>query len=211
MLGKLGGAAVAVASFLLMAGTVVPAYGSAATWSVKPGGKVSGSSPEVALTDTGTHQSFVCNTVPPSPTAFVKMTFKTGSGLRGSEIGKVTSLTFARGCPFKVKDAGLPWKLSALSYDKAKGLTSGTISGIHVSISSPDFPCTAELDGTGTAKHNGEVDFTYSNKTHKLTALAAGGNLHFYKASCPGVFKSGDKATFSGAYHLKPALTIAGR
>jgi len=190
----------------LSAGSAVAATNAAvaATWTVKPGGSITAKAGKTTLKDTKTGTVLTCK----SSTG--KGTVKKGSGLSGSGIGSITSMTFSTctgplSLTFTVKTSHLPWKLNAVSYKS--GVTTGTITGIHATLSGPG--CTATVDGTGATKNNGMVKATYTNSTGKLTTLTTGGNLHVYNVSgCAGLINSGDASTFSGSYAITPKQTI---
>jgi hypothetical protein len=109
---------------------------------------------------------------------------------------------------FTVTADDLPWHINAVSFNSATGTTTGTLTGIHASLSGAG--CTAVVDGTGATAHNGKVTITYTNSTHTIKVLTAGGNLHIYNVSsgCLGVIHSGDGATQSAAYAISPAQKI---
>jgi hypothetical protein len=88
-------------------------------------------------------------------------------------------------------------------------VTHGTITKIHVSISSSE--CNAVIDGTSGTAHNGKVAITYSNSTHKLAILPTGGNLHVWDVSgCLGAISNGDAGTIKSTYAVTPAQTSSG-
>lgn len=173
-----------------------------ATWTVKPGGKISFSgSAQVKDTKTGTIAK--CTSVKMSGTV------KSGSGLSGTGIGTLTSATFSNcnvgGIGVTVAVKGLPWKLNATSFKS--GVTTGTISGIELVASNP--ACSATLDGTAAGKHNGVTKLTYTNSTGKIALLGPGGNLHSYKVSgCLGAIHNGDAQQASGGGTVTPKQTI---
>ena len=104
-----------------------------------------------------------------------------------------------------MKTGHLPWKLNASSFKS--GVTTGTITGIHATLSGP--ACTATVDGTGASANNGKVKVTYTNSTGKLKVLASGGNLHVYNVSgCAGQINNKDATTFTGTYTVSPKQTI---
>jgi hypothetical protein len=181
-----------------------PALASnAKTWTVKPGGSITGKAGTTTLTDTSTKTTLTCKS------SSAKGTVKKGSGLSGTGIGSITSLSF-KNCTgplnitFTVKNSHFPWHLNAASYKS--GVTTGTITGIHATLSGPS--CSAVVDGTGATKNNGSVTATYTNKTGKLATTGAG-NLHIYKVKgCAGLVKSGDGSSFKGSYTLTPKQTI---
>ena len=183
--------------------STAPAF-AATTYTVKPGGNITAKAGKTTLKDKNTGSTLSC------ASSAGKGHVKSGSGLSGKGIGKITALTFAKctgplGLHFTVKTTHFPWRLNAKAYKN--GVTTGTVTGIHALLSGPS--CTATVDGTGAAKNNGMVKVKYSNKTGKLTTLAAGGNLHVYKVhGCAGLIKSGDATTFSGSYALTPKQKI---
>jgi hypothetical protein len=179
---------------------------AATTWTVKPGGAVTGTSGTTTLKDTKTGNSLTCKS------SSTKATLKKGSGLAGAGIGSITSVTFTT-CTgplmltFTVKSNDLPWKLNAVSYNKTTGVTTGTITGIDATLTGPS--CSATVDGTAAGKHNGMVTGTYTNSTGKLAVLATGGNLHIYNVvGCAGLIKSGDPSEFTATYTISPKQTI---
>jgi hypothetical protein len=176
----------------------------AATWTVKPGGAITGSAGTTTLKDTSTGNTLTCKSSKATGTV------KSGSGLSGTGIGSIKSATFTTctgplGLTFTVKTSHLPWKLNAVSY--SSGVTHGTITGIHATLTGPS--CSAQVDGTGATANNGKVSGTYTNSTHKLKILTTGGNLHVYNVSgCAGLINSGDSTTFTATYAITPGQTI---
>ena len=135
---------------------------------------------------------------------------KKGTHTSGAGLGSITSLGFSSctgplGLTFKVKSSHFPWHLNAVSYKS--GVTTGTITGIHATLSGPS--CSATVDGTGATKNNGRVKATYTNSTGILKVLTSGGNLHIYRVSgCAGLIHTGNSATFSGSYKVSPKQKI---
>jgi hypothetical protein len=194
-----GGAAAALTVALCAAPSSAT---TASTWTVKPGGKASGSgAAQVKDTKTGTVAK--CSTLKLTATA------KSGTGLPGAKLVKITAATFT-GCtigPISVSVAphGLPWYLNAVSY--SSGVTTGTVTGIDLVATATD--CSATLDGTAGGADNGTVKGTYTNATGKLALLAAGGNLHAYNVSgCLGLINDKDPAQASGSLTVTPKQTI---
>jgi hypothetical protein len=179
------------------------------TWTVKPGGAVNGTAGTTTLTDTS--QKPPNNTVVCTSSA-TKATLKSGSGLSGTGLGSITSASFTNctgplGFKFTVASK-LPWHLNATSYNSTTKTVTGTITGIHSTLTSGTI-CKAVVDGTSGTANNGMVKITYSNSTGKLTVLTTGGNLHIYNVvGCAGLIKSGDASTFSGVYTISPKQTI---
>lgn len=164
---------------------------SAASWHVSPGGNFTAKSGTTTLKDPTTGTTLACKS--------------SGAGL-----GSVSSLSFSSctgplGLTFTVKSSHLPWKLNGVSY--SSGVTTGTITGIHATLSGPS--CKATVDGTGASKNNGMVKATYTNSTGILKVLTSGGNLHIYNVSgCAGLIHSGNTSTFSGSYKVSPKQKI---
>jgi hypothetical protein len=206
------GAAAVAGSFLAVSIGVGPALAAGPSWTVKPGGVVTASSTNLGITDTTKPRS-----EDPLPTichSSLKVKLKSGSGLAGKSIGSIKSASFpVRDCLWNLgltvtmKPSGLPWQLSAQSYDKVTGTTSGTITGIHIKMTTSG--CAAVVDGTGSSKDDGQIDFSYVNKTHKLTFPKSGGNLHYYSVNgCSGIVESGDSANLHATSTASPAQTI---
>ena len=176
----------------------------AATWTVKPGGSITGNAGATKLKDTKTGSTLSCKS------SKATGTLKSGSGLSGTGIASIKSVTFTTctgplGLTFTVKTSHLPWKLNAVSYKS--GVTHGTLTGIHATLTGTG--CSATVDGTSATANNGKVSGTYTNSTHKLTILTSGGNLHVYNVSgCAGLINSGDPTTFSGSYAISPGQTV---
>jgi hypothetical protein len=179
--------------------------GVAATWTVKPGGAIAASAGVTTLKDTKTGSVLTCKT------SSGKGSVKSGSGLSGTGIGSITALSFNTctgplGLTFTVKTAHFPWHLNAVSYNSATGTTTGTVTGIHASLSGPS--CSAVVDGTSATANNGQVTATYTNSTGKLATTGAG-NLHIYSVSgCAGLIANGDGSSFKGSYAVSPKQTI---
>lgn len=178
--------------------------GSKGTWTVQPGGKFSGKSGTVNITDTSTGTVITCKT------SALTGTLQTGSGLTGTGLGSVTGLSLSgcagpAGLAFTETSNALPWALNAASY--TGGVTSGMITGIDATLTSSG--CSATLDGTAAGADNGQVGITYSNSSGQLAVLATGGNLTFSAISgCLGLISNGDAATASATYTLSPKQKI---
>ena len=137
-----------------------------------------------------------------------------GSGLAGAGLGTVTSLAF-KGCMVSGITVAVTitgkMPLNATSFNKTTKVASMTITKIHGTFSVSAISCTATIDGTGAAAHNGMVKATFSNTTDTLKVLATGGNLHLYNVSsgCSvGGVSSGDAVNFTGGYKFTPKQTI---
>jgi hypothetical protein len=203
--GLIAGAAAA----LMIGASVAPALAATPTWTVKPGGNISAKSGTTVLTDTKTHTVLKC------ASSSTKATLKKGKRLSGAGIGSITALSFTKctgpfGLTFTVKSSAStkhPWKLNAVSYNRKTGVTSGTITGIHATLSGTG--CSAVVDGSGGAKNNGSVHVTYTNKTHKLAVVTAHSGLRIFDVKgCLGLIGNGQASTFTGTYVVSPGQTI---
>jgi hypothetical protein len=189
--------------------SAAPAF-AATTWTVSPGGAITGKSGTTTLKDTTTGNSQTCESSSTSGT------LKSGSGLSGTDLGSITALSFKTctgplGVTFTYTSNDLPWHLNAVSYDSSTGVTTGTITGIDLTLSGPS--CSADVDGTSADSHTGKVNTTYTNSTGKLKVLTTGGNLHFYDViGCgfTGGINNGDTFTFNPTYTVTPKQTITG-
>jgi hypothetical protein len=176
----------------------------ATTWTITPGGAVTGSAGQTKLTDKNNGQVLTCAS---SATA---ANLKKGSG-QTNPIGKITSATFTKctgpgGLVFTVTTSAsttTPWKLNGSTF--SSGVTHGSITGIKASLSGSG--CSATVGGT-TATSAGKVTGTYSNSTGILKV--SGGNLHVWNvaAGCLGLINTGDATTFTGNYTISPKQTI---
>ena len=197
----LGGGAAALAMGL---GAATATATTAGTWSITPGGAVTGAAGQTTLKDTKTGTVLKCKS------SATKATLKKGRG-QANPIGKITSVTFTSctgpgGLRFTATTSASrahPWKLSAGSFKN--GVTKGTISGVTAALSGNG--CTATVAGT-SARSPGKVTGSYSNRTHVLSV--SGGNLHVWNVSsgCLGLIKTGDGSSFAGGYKIKPPQTI---
>jgi hypothetical protein len=189
----------------LSAGSAIAATNAnvAATWTVKPGGAITAKAGTTTLKDTKTGTVLTC------ASSSGKGSVKKGSGLSGTGIGSITALSFSTckgplNLTFTVHTTHFPWHLNAASF--ASGVTTGTITGIHATLSGPG--CSATVDGTGASANNGKVTAKYTNSTGKLATTGAG-NLHVYNVSgCAGLIHSGDASSFKGSYAISPKQTI---
>ena len=189
----------------LSAGSAIAATNAkvAATWTVKPGGAITAKAGKTTLKDKKTGTVLTC------ASSSGKGTAKKGSGLSGSGIASITTLGFSNctgplNLTFSVHTTHFPWHLNAASF--SSGVTTGTITGIHATLSGPG--CSATVDGTGASANNGKVTAKYSNGTGKLSTTGAG-NLHVYNVhGCAGLINSGDASSFVGSYAVSPKQTI---
>jgi hypothetical protein len=193
-----------VAALAIGIGTTAAGATTATTWSISPGGAVTGMAGTTTLKDTATGTVLQCVS---SATA---ATLKKGKG-QTSPIGKITSVTFTSctgpaGLKFVATTSASPsnpWNLNARTFKN--GVTHGTITKVTASLSGNG--CTATVAGTSPSS-TGTTNGSYSNNTHVLTA--SGGNLHVYNVSsgCLGLINTGDATTFTGKYTISPKQRI---
>jgi hypothetical protein len=184
-----------------------PASAAAKTWTIKHGGTVSATAKSFILTDTTTGGSLPCTS------SAVKGKLKSGKGLSGTDAGTLTSASVsdcrAEGVGITLKAAHLPWHLNLVSYNSAKGVTTATVTGIHITVAVPALGCTAVVDGTSGSADNGTLQVTYTNKTAKLTTLKTGGKLRIYDVhDCHGLISNGNSVAITASYTVTPAQTI---
>jgi hypothetical protein len=201
----------APSAFAASAQATGPARTSSESWTVTPGGTIKGSSGPATLQDTNTGSTISCKL------SKAAGTLKSGSGLSGTGLGSLTSVTFSDctvpgGLTFVIETSAAktsPWSINAKSYDSGSGVTSGTITGIGATLSASG--CSATLAGP-TATAAGTAEITYTNSTHQLQLLGrSGGNIHIWNVSgCFGLFSNGDAMTCKATYKIQPAQTITG-
>jgi hypothetical protein len=183
----------------------------AATWTVKPGGSVTGKAGTTTLTDKSTGAKLTCTD---SPGSKAVGSLKSGSGL-SNPIGSLTSVTFSNctgpgGLGFTVKTTATTthkWPITATSFSAGK--TTGNISHIHATLTGTTISCKATIDGTGASANNGKVTITHVNSAPAKLKVTGGGNLHAYNVSgCLGAINSGDATSFVATYTLNKGQTI---
>lgn len=206
-------ASIVIASATLAAAfgiSAAPAFAAARTWTIRPGGAIAGRAHAATLRDTTTGASLTCTS------STLKGKLASGRRRSGHDAGTVTAFRLS-GCSIegtvaKIAPAHLPWHLSLVSYKSAKGVTTATLTGIHLALSDPTAHCSAKVDGTAANAHDGKITVTYANKTGKLTTLTTHGNLHLYDAStaCEGVIANGNAMAISTTYKVSRKQTITG-
>lgn len=179
---------------------------AAATWTVRPGGSLMAKSGNFTVTDTKTGAMFTC------VSAVLTGTLNGGSGLPGTGIGSVTTVSIGA-CGnlgmFTVTPGGLPWHVNLASYDATKGVVTGSLTHLQFHLTGNSFSCHAVIDGTSGTARDGIVKFSYANGSAVLSAVPAGGNLHFYRiAGCAGIILPGDPATVRATFAVSPKQTI---
>jgi hypothetical protein len=196
-------AALATATVL----AAVPASAATRTWTISRGGAITATTKSFTLEDLAKRESLTCKS------AVAKAKLKSGKHLSGVNAGTVTSAAVT-GCVFDVfavsiKAAHLPWHLNLVSYNAAKGVTTATLTGIHLTVAVPTIGCTAVVDGTSGKADNGTLEATYTNKTGKLATLKTGGKLRLYDVkNCDGVVNNGDSIAIIATYTVSPKQKI---
>jgi hypothetical protein len=199
-----------IAAVAAAAGMVAPSASAATkTWTITKGGAVKAASKNFTFTDVTAKAHLSCKA------ATAKARLKSGRHLPGANAGLVTAAT-ASGCAVAgftvtISPGHLPWHLNLVSYNAKKGVTTGTLTGLHLTFGVPLIGCTAVVDGTGKKPaNNGRVAVTYTNKTGALAILKTGGNLHLYNVAkaCAGVVKNGDSIAVAGTYTVTPKQKI---
>jgi hypothetical protein len=178
-------------------------FAAATTWTVSPGGSITGQAGTTTLTDTTSGRSVSC------VSSKLSGSLRSGKGLPGGGLGTFTSVLFSN-CTMASLTIGMStaggWKLNASSYNSATGVTSGTITGINLFVQ--NSACQAVVDGTRAIANDGKVGITYSNATHVLKILRKG-NLHVFNVhGCGGALSNGDAATITGSYKVSPLQKI---
>jgi hypothetical protein len=190
---------------------------AATTWTVKPGGSVTGKSAKTVLTDKNTGVALTCVSSPTLPASKAVGSLKSGSGL-ANPIGKLTSVTFNNctgpaGLTFSVKTSASktnPWPINATSFSSSTGTATGNISHIHATLTGTNISCSATVDGTGATANNGKVTIKHSNGSPAKLKVTGAGNLHVYNVmgACVGAINSGDATSFVATYTLSTAQKI---
>jgi hypothetical protein len=188
-----------------------PTQAAAESWTVTPGGAITGTSGQAVLQDEDTGSSIICTR---STTAG---SLKSGNGLPGAGIGSLTSVSFSdcagpTGLTFVIQTSASkqnPWRLNAKSYAPASGQTNGTITNIMATLTSQQ--CSATLAGPA-ASTPGTAEVTYTNRSNQLQLLSrSGGTIHIWNVSgCSGLFDNGDTMYCKIVYKIQPRQTIIG-
>jgi hypothetical protein len=201
-LGKALIVTAAMASVIAMAAAPTLAT-TATTWTVKPGGTIAAAAGTTTVTDSTAGQSVTCTS------SSAAGSLKSGSGLSGTGIGTVTSISFNNcsvlGMSVTVTLTGT-MPINAISYNSTTKVVTEKITKIHGSLNASG--CSATIDGTGATANNGMVKAKFMDTGSKLKALPSGGNLHLYNVNCFGVINSGDSVDFSTTYKVTPAQVI---
>lgn len=201
---------------VLSSGAIVLALGistsaatatTAATWTIKPGGTVTGTSGTITVTDTTTGAQMKCTS------SSLGATLKSGSG-KINPIGQITAVAY-NSCTTAGVGAGVtatasstnPWHLRGSTY--SSGVTHGSIgnAGTSFSITGPLGTCSGIVAGT-SATTPGKIGVTYKNANGSL--IMHGGNLHAWNVTgqCLGSLHTGDPMTVVGTYIISPRQTI---
>jgi hypothetical protein len=194
----------ALAGGAALLGLTAPAAATtASTWTITPGGDITGRSGIIALKDTSSGTALQCRS------STIGATLKSGHH-QANPIGQVTSVTFAPcdgpdGLDFTVSATASParrWPVTADTHRRR--VTRGTIGNIKLDITGTG--CRATVGGT-TAGSPGTAGFRFINVEDALEI--GGGTLHAGDVSgCPGLFVGGDAFTWTGGYKVVPPQTV---
>jgi hypothetical protein len=214
-LGLLSGGATALALSLGVAtvsAAPISASTLAATWTVEPGGTITGTTGSVTFTDTKSGVVLTCTS------SMLNGKAKKGSGLSATALIRITALTFT-GCTaadraFTVTANVNPdaqyYVLNALSYNSTDGgTTTATIKDLDFSASA--VGCTFSGDGkSGADSYTGKVTATYSNSADTLAVSPTAGGLKIWDVQgCFGTVANRDPVSYSATYDITPAQTIS--
>jgi hypothetical protein len=188
-------------------GTSTATATTATTWTIKPGGTVTGTTSKTVITDTKTGTATTCTS------SSLGATLKSGTG-RKNPLGKITAFTYSS-CTVIGLGAGIttsasstnPWLLRGKTY--LNGVTHGTLGNIETSfsITGPTGTCSGIVAGT-SATTAGQIKVTYKNVSGSV--IMGGGNLHAWNVTgpCLGDINTGDPITVTGTYKISPRQTI---
>ena len=199
-----------IAALAAAAALAAPAASAAPkkTWTITKGGAVTATTKSFSIEDVTVKATLPCKS------SIAKAKLKSGKGLSGTNVGTVTAAS-ASGCAvagfaITITSGHLPWHLNLVSYNSKKGVTTGTLTGIHITFAVPAIGCSAVVDGTGKKPaDNGMVQVTYTNKTGQLAILKTGGNLHLFSVkNCSGVVNNGDSVAIIASYAVTPKQKI---
>jgi hypothetical protein len=184
----LGGAALGL--------TVAPSSAAAqATWTVTPGGSFTAHADNPAVvTDSGTHY---CTSADGTGSV------KSGSGLSGTGIGQINSLSFAdcraSGMSITITTSGLPYAINVTGVNATNpNRVNGEVVGVRAHVSG--FGCRADFTGT--------VRGYFDNTDGTLVADGTSRDLVASNASCLGLINNGDTAAIKAVIKLNPAQKI---
>jgi hypothetical protein len=204
----ISGALLTLASAALAIGlsTTSSLAATAATWTVSPGGSITGSAKTSTVTDKTSGLTVTCTS------STLTGSLKSGSKLSGMGIGTVTALDFKNctvdGITLSLASGPVTYSINFTKYSSKTGVSTGTITKIHFAVSSTE--CDAVIDGTSGTAHNGKVAVTYTNKTATLKILTTGSTLHVWDVKgCAGAISDGDSGYISASYKVSPAQTIS--
>jgi hypothetical protein len=204
MLKRISAIAVAGGATMALLSVATPSFATTATtYTVTPGGAITGSATKPTLKDTSTGTVLTC------ASSATSATLKSGSGLKATGLGSITALSFTSctgplSFSFTVTLNSLPYVLDATGATSSAGVTKGKITGIFATVSGSG--CTMDVAGT-SATAAGDVTGTYTNSTGVLKIT--GGDLHIWNVDgCFGLVASGDPSTFAASYKITPKQTI---
>ncbi|MFF4242629.1 hypothetical protein ACFYYL_42765 [Actinomadura geliboluensis] len=185
----------------------VPASAAPITFTVTPGGSVSGTNTQpLRALNTAKGVAAVCS----GSTASGSAHSGDGVGLATLTSVAATGCVTTGGLATTITPTGLPWTFNATAYNAGTGVTSGDLTGVQATavIGNPASPqCTVTVGALGSGP--GTITGTHTNSTHRLNV--SGSNLRVQTATGPGcgsLASPGDPITLAGEYLLSPAQTI---
>ena len=181
--------------------------GTAATWTVSPGGAATAQAiaGTLTLTDTSTGAGGTC------ASSKVAGTVKGGSGLSGRDIGTVTTAAFGRcvalgSVSLTVKASSLPWRINLTSYNRRTHVVLGTVTRVKIALTGI---CHAVVNGSRGSAADGLVSAVYNDQTGELTFLSSGSDLHYWHVrKCHQLINDGDPVALTGSYTVRPVQDI---
>ncbi|HEV2375656.1 MAG TPA: hypothetical protein VGS19_26270 [Streptosporangiaceae bacterium] len=197
----------AAAAVITLGASSAFAAAKVTTWTITPGGAFTVKAASATLTDDTSNNSLNCTGTTTSPSLKFKSTLKSGTGLAGAKIGKITGVTFAH-CSvdgFAVTmTATLPWHINLTSPTSTAGTVNGTITGIKAVLAVSAVGCTGNVGGK-VAGSGGSIAFTYTNPTTStgagtLTISPSTTTSKLFASNvngCLGVVNNGDQFSIS--------------
>ena len=205
ILNRFGKALITSAATAAVIGmAAAPAFATAATWTVKPGGATTGKAGKTIVTDVTAGQSVTCTS------SNTKGSFKKGTGLSGAGIGTVTSLTFERLFRARHEHLGDDHRDDAAQCALLQQDEEDREHDHHEDpwVVVAPAGCSATIDGTGASAHNGSVKATYMQRHRQ----AEGAQHREQRCTCTTStarrINNGDAVNFTTTYTLTPKQVI---
>lgn len=195
-------AALLAAAFTAVIATATSAFAG----TVSPGGPFTATKSPWTITDATTGVTLGCRSLTLGGTL---------AGSAGTLIGSVTATTATAcagpaGIAFTLTFQGLPWRIDELAYDAATGVSTGTVTGVRVLVSS-SVMCSAAISGAGGPTSPGTLDWSHGNAVPQNLTITGNGPLRVSNATgCLGLLNNGDAVNIAtGVSTLSPPQTIS--